>query len=100
MVKVFKFGLMELGMMERGPREKLLVRVSLLMLMEIFMMANGKMIKLMVMESIFMQKLEQDMKATGKMICSMDLELKLTHKVINMKECLSKVKETGKVSIP
>ena len=66
----------------------------------LFMMVNGKMIRLMAMESIFMQKLEQDMKVIGKTICSMGPELKLTHKVINMKECLNKVKETGKESIP
>lgn len=100
MVKAFKYGLMEPGMMECGPKEKLLVRVNSLMLMEIFMMANGKMIKLMVMESIFMQKLEQDTKVIGKTICNMALELKLTHKVINMKECLNKAKETEKVFIP
>ena len=51
------------------------------------------------MESIFMLKQEPNTKDTGKMICSMDQVQKYMQMAINIKECLNKEKEMGRVLI-
>lgn len=65
--------------------------------MVIIIQDNGKMIKLMDMVFIIMQGLEQNIKATGKMICNTDLEFNSIVMVVNIKECLNKEKDMAMV---
>jgi tRNA A37 threonylcarbamoyladenosine synthetase subunit TsaC/SUA5/YrdC len=67
--------------------------------MAIYIKESGRMIKLTDMESIFMLKQEPNTKDTGKMICSMDQVQKYMQMAINIKECLNKEKEMGRVLI-
>ena len=62
-------------------------------------MDNGRMIKLMAMAYMFMRKLELNMKAIGRMICSMDQVQKSIKMETDMKACLNKGKEMVKESI-
>lgn len=66
------------------------------MSMEILMKASGNKTKPMDMEYISTQKLEPNTKDTGKKICSMAQECKLTLMVINIKGCLNRGKEMEK----
>ena len=61
--------------------------------MGIIIQVSGKMIKLMDMVFIFILGQEQNMKVTGKTICSMDLDYNNTTMEANIKECLSKEKD-------
>ena len=63
---------MEQSIKAIGIKVKQLERVFSRMFMEIRIMDNGRMIKLMAMAYMFMRKLELNMKAIGRMICSMD----------------------------
>ena len=93
MVLVSKNGLMELSTKVNGKTTKLRERVNLFIQMVIIIKEIGQMIKLMDMEFMFTARQEQDMKATGKMICNMDQEWKFIVMVISMKVCLNKEKE-------
>ena len=66
------------------------------MLTEIHIKASGKMIKPMVMVSIRMLKQEQNIRAIGKMTCSMDQVYKFLPMEINIRECLNKESEMEK----
>lgn len=72
----FKSGLMEPNMKESGLRIRLMERENSGMQMVTFTRENGKMTRLTVLGSTSML-MEQDMKATGRMIFRMELVLKL-----------------------
>lgn len=72
----FKSGLMEPNMKESGLKIRLMERENSGMQMVTFTRENGKMTRLTVLGSTSML-MEQDMKATGRMIFRMELVLKL-----------------------
>ena len=96
MVLESKNGLMELFIKVNGKTTKHKERVNLFIQMVIIIKEIGQTIKLMDMEFMFTVRQEQDMKVTGKMICSMDQEWKFIVMAISMKECLNKEKEMDK----
>jgi hypothetical protein len=99
MVMEFKFGLMEQHIKVCGLKERHLVKENFVILMEILTKDNGKTTKQMDMGYIYTLKQVLNMKAIGKMICSMAQEFRLMLTEINMKACLNKVKEMEKAII-
>lgn len=69
----FRSGLMGPSIRAIGVRAKPLEKENLPTFMEMSMMGNGRTIKPMAMVSTLMPKLVLDMRAIGKMICSMVL---------------------------
>lgn len=90
MDKESRDGLMGQYTLENGARTELMAKASSFMLMATSMMDFGQMIKRMVMECTSMSTVLST-KDSGRMICSMDLVLKLglmapDTKVITLKE--------------
>jgi len=87
-----KFGLMEANMKDSGLKIKLILMADLFILLVIVILVNGNMIKLM--ESVlFTFLMAESMLDLGKMIYSMDLELKHGLILQSMKEGLKMGKD-------
>ena len=72
----YRSGLMVQSTKATGAKTKPMAGGNLLMLTEISIMEIGKMTKQMVKEHLFI-RMEENIKASGKMISKMGLELKL-----------------------
>ena len=99
MVKVVRYGLMEVCIKDIGLMINVMVTVGLYMLMVQFMKANGKMIKLMEMENNTPIMKEPNILVSGNKICSMVRVEKYGLMVMNSKDHISVERKMVKVNL-
>ena len=91
-----KSGLMDLFLKDGGKIKEIILKEELLQLMVMFMKVNALMVNHMDSEYILMQ-MGNDMRVIGRMIKSMEMQLKLGLMAENSKDNFLKIRKMVKV---